>query len=270
MIIYKENNVTVFQSGMFQMNSAVVMTDDLVLVVDPGYLPREIEEIRQYVYRVKENRPIYLFFTHSDYDHIAGYGAFPEAKTIASKEFVESPLKEAQMKDLIKYDDDFYLTRPYKLTYPEIDLVIDSHGQKVTFGGTSLTFYHAFGHNNDGLVAVIEPLNIVIAGDYLSDIEFPFVYYRFDEYEKTLSTFQKLVHEKTNFILIPGHGSVADEQSEIQKRIDDSIEYLQLIKENTGMETFHEFVKEKDYHFLTNLHQRHLDNVKVWSKKSLD
>lgn len=38
-IIYRDPNVTVFQSVLFQTNTTVVQTNDLVLVVDPGWLP---------------------------------------------------------------------------------------------------------------------------------------------------------------------------------------------------------------------------------------
>jgi hydroxyacylglutathione hydrolase len=264
MIIYKTKNVSVFQSGMFQLNSTVVRTEDMVFVVDPGYLPDEIDEIRLHVENIKGKRPVYLFFTHSDYDHIVGFGAFPGAKTIASKEFVESPLQESQIEDLIKYDDEFYISRPYPVEYPKIDHVIESDGQQLVIGDTVLSFYQALGHNNDGLLAVVGSLNLLIAGDYLSDIEFPFVYYRYYEYEKTLKTFQRLVNENLNFVLIPGHGSVTEETSEIQNRIDDSNEYLQLVKDGLSEVRFNEFLQEKNYRFLSIFRKRHRDNLEVW------
>jgi hydroxyacylglutathione hydrolase len=266
MIIYQKSNVTVFQSGLFQLNTTVAVTDDLVLVVDPGYLPQEVEAIKQYVDDIKGNRQVYLFFTHSDFDHIVGYGAFQEAITIASKEFVENPLKESQLRDVIKFDDEFYLSRPYGVEYPVIDHAIQRDGEKLTIGETEITFYHAFGHNNDGLIAVVEPLDIVIAGDYLSDIEFPFVYHSFAEYHKTLNTFKRLFTENRPLILITSHGSVTVDSDEIQKRIADSEEYLQLVTNSSSEEEFNQFVAEKGYSFLTNLKLRHLDNIRLFKK----
>ena len=267
MIIYKTKNITVFQSGLFQLNSTVVSTEDMVLVVDPGYLPHEIDEIRLHVENIKGKRPVYLFFTHSDYDHIAGFGAFPDAKTVASKQFVESPLQSKQMEDLIKYDDEFYISRPYTLEYPEINYVIESDGQQLAIGETVLTFYHAFGHNNDGLLAVVDSLNLLIAGDYLSDIEFPFVYYSYHEYYKTLETLQRLIIENQDQVLITSHGSVTEETEEFQKRVDDSLEYLQLLENEQDEEKFYEFLANKDYRFLTIFKQRHQDNLKVWREE---
>lgn len=264
MITYQSENVIVFQSGMFQLNSTVVVTKDLVLVVDPGYLSREVEEIRQYVNTIKGDRPVYLFFTHSDFDHIVGYGAFPEAKTIASKEFVESPLREAQLNDVIHYDDEFYIVRPYPVEYPDIDHIIQTDGEAITVGETTITFYHAFGHNNDGLMAVVESLDLLIAGDYLSDIEFPFVYYSFNEYKKTLNTLKSITDAKKTLTLITSHGSATNDQREILKRIDDSEEYLAIVENDLNIEVFEEFLNAKNYCFKTAFIRRHSDNIKVF------
>ncbi len=266
MLIFKNENIAVFQSALFQMNSAVITTADLVLVADPGYLPKEIEAIRTFVDKVKGDKPVFLFFTHSDFDHIVGFGAFPDAKTIASREFADNPLREKQLQDLVKFDDDLYIDRPYSLRYPAIDHIIENDGDKLVFGETVFTFYHAFGHTDDGLLAVVSPLNLVIAGDYLSDLEFPFVYYSFDEYAKTLNRFRKELLNRNKVILIPGHGSVAEDKIEIIERISISEEYLQLIKEDAGDKKFSQFLEEKKYRYLTNLKNRHQENKTVWKK----
>jgi glyoxylase-like metal-dependent hydrolase (beta-lactamase superfamily II) len=251
------------------MNSAVITTDDLVLVADPGYLPAEINEIRDYVKTVKGDKPVFLFFTHSDFDHIVGFSAFPDAKTIASSEFVETPIRDKQLQDIIRFDDDLYINRPYKLVYPVIDHVIEYDGERLELGKTSITFHHAFGHTDDGLFAVIEPLNAVIAGDYLSDLEFPFVYYSYPEYEKTLTRFKALMMDRNKVTLIPGHGNTTNNRNEFMKRINDSAEYIQLIKEGAGDERYTRFLTEKKYRYVTNLKDRHLENQEVWKKQTL-
>lgn len=211
MIIFNKNNITVFQSAIFKMNTTVVVTNDLVLIVDPGYLPSEINEIQHFVENVKKRKPVYMFFTHSDFDHIVGSGAFPGAKTIASKEFVESSLKDKQLYDMKSFDEDLYIDRDYKLEYPEISHTIDFDGQEIKIGDTGIKFYHAFGHTDDGLFAVVENTNLLLAGDYLSNLEFPFVYDSFQEYERTLNSFKRVIQGNSNLLLVPGHGSVTEE-----------------------------------------------------------
>lgn len=267
MIIFKNRNITVFQSMMFQMNSTVVVTRDLVLVVDPGYLPQEVEEIRLYVNHIRGNLPVYLFFTHSDFDHIVGAGAFPEAKTIASREFAESPFKDKHLRDIQQFDDELYINRTYTINYPQIDYRIEGNGEQLIVGGTVITFYHAFGHTNDGLFALINSVNLLISGDYLSDIEFPFIYHSYVEYEKTLNAFNRLLINRERLLLIPGHGNATEEIAEIQKRINDAEDYFKQVKINAGENEFKRFLIEKNYGYLSNLNKRHQENLVIWRKQ---
>lgn len=267
MIIFKNKHTTVFQSSIFQMNSTVITTNDLILVVDPGYLPQEVDDIRNYVNRIKENRSIYLFFTHSDFDHIVGAGAFPEAKTIASRKFTVSAMKKKQLEDIKRFDDDLYINRPYRIDYPNIDFIIEGSGEQLIIGDTVITFYDAFGHTDDGLMAVVEPVKLLISGDYLSDIEFPFIYHSYQEYEKTLNTFKTALLQQGSLVLIPGHGNVADELDEIKKRIEDAEEYIKLVQREHDEEEFGLFLIEKNYHFETNLIKRHKENIAIWKEQ---
>jgi len=146
MIQYKNNQITVFQSVLYMTTSTVVATDDLVLVVDPTWLPQEVIAIRNYVESIRGNRPVYLLFTHSDFDHILGYKAIRDATTIASKEFTEHPDKENVLEQIRSFDDRYYLQRDYHLEYPTIDYIVHEDGQKLVVGKTELTFYKAPGH----------------------------------------------------------------------------------------------------------------------------
>jgi hydroxyacylglutathione hydrolase len=88
-IIYRDLNVTIFQSALFQTNSTVILTDDAVLVVDPAWLPDEVLAIQQYAESIRGRRSLFLVYTHSDYDHIIGHGAFRPDKVFATKAFAE-------------------------------------------------------------------------------------------------------------------------------------------------------------------------------------
>lgn len=80
-------NLIVFESQIYKTTSAVIQTEDCLIVVNPCLLPSEVEEIREHVLSIQGNRPIYLIMTHSDWDHIVGAGAFPEAVVIANAAF---------------------------------------------------------------------------------------------------------------------------------------------------------------------------------------
>ena len=120
MIQYQDSSLCVFESALFRTTSTVLEMPDLILVVDPTWLPEEVQAIQDFVFSKKANRPIYLLFTHSDYDHILGYGAFPEATIIATTAFNTNPGKQEILAQIRKFDDEYYIQRSYKINYPGV------------------------------------------------------------------------------------------------------------------------------------------------------
>lgn len=226
MILFQQDQLTVFQSALFQTNSAVIEGDGFVLVVDPTWLPQEVEEIARHARSIRASRALYLLFTHSDFDHILGYGAFPEATTIASQPFADNPNKERSVQAVRAWDGEYYVQRPYDIRYPETDIAAIRDGQELVLGGTRLTFYGAPGHNPDGLFTVIEPHGILLAGDYLSDIEFPYIYQSSTAYEETLGKLDVILDRHAIRVLVPGHGQVATDQGQMRERQRRSFGYI--------------------------------------------
>lgn len=97
--------IHLFQSPLFQTNAAIIETEDLLLVVDPNWLPAEVENIRRQVENIRRNRPVFLLFTHSDYDHIIACKAFENVTTIASAAFVQNKDKNKVLKQIRQFDD---------------------------------------------------------------------------------------------------------------------------------------------------------------------
>lgn len=228
MFKWKNCGVTLFQSDLYETNSLVVETADCVLVVDPCWLPREVEEIRQYVENILDGRRLLLLFTHSDYDHIIGYGAFREAEVIASRAFAGKSEEEqkAIIEDLRTFDDNYYLRRPYETIYPAVDHIIEEDGQTLVFEDMILTCYAAPGHTDDGMFTIVKPLGLFIAGDYLSDVEFPYIYDSSRSYEQTLGKLEPILAGHTVNLLVPGHGGTADSHFEILRRKAAGLAYI--------------------------------------------
>ncbi|TVY08928.1 MBL fold metallo-hydrolase [Paenibacillus cremeus] len=272
---FTNEHIAVYQSRLYLMNSAVIQTDDLVLVTDPGYLPDEVSELRGYVDCIRGERPLYVLYTHSDFDHIAGYGAFPDAIHLAGEAFAERTDRAAAVREVMRYDDEYYIDRPYAIDYPRADVVCRA-GETLKVGGTTLSFYDAGGHNPDGILTVVQPLGILIAGDYLSDIEFPFVYHSFAEYRSTLRTLEALAAAAGDTVrlqlLLPGHGSVTEDGAELQKRIRDSHAYLELVEAEAASESgergaFDAFLDTQGYRFRLCMGRRHEDNLMVFKQE---
>jgi hydroxyacylglutathione hydrolase len=256
--------MVIFQSTLYQTNSTVIMTDDVVMVVDPAYFPHEVIEIRDFVESVKGKRPVFLVFTHSDFDHIVGAGAFKADKIFASQAFAESTKKEQIIEQIHTYDHQYYITRNHPVTYPEADFAVLRDSVQYRVGQTRLTFYLTPGHTEDSMMLVVWQLGLCIAGDYLCSLEFPFIEHSSVEYLKTLEKLP-LIHDHNWFTrLVPGHGEPSIGMSDWLRRRTEALAYIYALRESvaTGT-TFDEDPLWVRYRFPLSQRQYHLNNIKL-------
>ncbi|TFE19594.1 MBL fold metallo-hydrolase [Cohnella luojiensis] len=271
MIQYTDGHVTIFQSALFQTTSTVIELDDFILIVDPACLPNEIRDIQSHVMSIKGNKQCYLLFTHGDYDHIIGYNAFPGAKTIGSLEMQNHPKKEHKVHLIREFDAAYYITREYEVEFPAIDIVIEQDAQQITIGSTTLTFYKAPGHTQDGLFTIVDAMGVFLAGDYLSDFELPFIYHSAKAYEQTLNKVKTILTDHPIRMLIPGHGQHTASPIEMVERITMALDYLERLKNAviSGDEmTINEL--EAEFRFLSpSTVDCHRENVRIMQREYL-
>ena len=267
-IIYQDKKVHVFQSALFQTNSTVLETEDMILVVDPNWLPNEIAEIRDHTEGVskKKQKPVWLLFTHSDYDHIIGYHAFSDlaAGVIASQHFVENLGKVAILEQIKQFDDEYYIARNYPIAYPSVTYEVKNDGQVLEIGQTKLTFFHAQGHNPDGIFTVVN--NTFIAGDYLCDVEFPYIYFNSFAYEDTLNKIEPIVEQFDIQLFINGHGNPTTDKKEISRRIGEAYEYIWNVRESIKASKyfdFDKFIVAKGFQFPRIMRRFHEGNLNL-------
>lgn len=265
MIQFQNEHMTVFQSVLYQTTSAVVQTADLVLVVDPNWLPSEIEQIRSYVDQIQGGRELYLLFTHGDFDHIIGYRAFPDAKVIGSKGLNEHPQKAYKLELIRDFDAKHYVERKYPIEFPEPDIIVSDNEQQLKVGATTLTFYRAPGHTADGLFTCVEPLGILVAGDYLSDFELPFIYDSAKAYQQTLLTAKRIFEQYAIKALVPGHGRVATDPDEMRRRLHLAEDHLnRLIQAVTESDEAAVAALGQEHAFPSSFTQEcHAENVRI-------
>lgn len=243
--------MTVFQSALYKTTSAVIKTNHTMILTDPTWLPEEVEMIKQHVYEQIGDRDLHIIYTHSDFDHIIGAGAFPEAKVIASEEFHSNPYKQEIVQQNVDFDQKYYLSRNYNHIYPSVDHLITQDGQKLELGDISLTFYKAPGHTNDSLFTVVEPYGVFLSGDYLSDVEFPFIFSGYQDYVATIEKARSIFEIHDVFIQVPGHGNTTDNPLELKNRLETSKWYLEnllsedesIVNELSKTYTFYEGMK---------------------------
>lgn len=228
---YQDQHLTVFESGLYRTTTTVISTPKFNLLVDPNWLPGEIKVIQEYLASLGD-KPLILLFTHSDYDHILGYRAFKAHLVIASQAFVNSPDKEKNLQLIRDFDDKYYIKRDYPIAYPHVDIVIREDGQDLTLGDCRFSFYLAPGHTADGLFTVVEPYGYFIAGDYLCNVEFPFIYDSSAAYLNTLRKADVILEKHRIERMIPGHGDLALDAAEVKRRVVVSASYVQELRES--------------------------------------
>ncbi|PPK85689.1 glyoxylase-like metal-dependent hydrolase (beta-lactamase superfamily II) [Neolewinella xylanilytica] len=223
-------DLIIFESALFRTVTTLVVGTDYLLLVDPNWLPEEIERIRAAVDRRKGDRACYLLFTHSDYDHIIGYGRFPDFTVIASQALRNQPKREDILSEIHGFDDQYYIERDYPISYPTVDLVVDKRVWTTRLGQDTYAFYQAPGHNDDGLIALNQDRGLLIVGDYLCDVEFPYVYDSVARYRRTLDTLDELLHGEDIRLLISGHGDHTDSRQQMGRRLYDARHYLDALE----------------------------------------
>ena len=255
-------HLTVFQSALFQTTTTVIHTDDHLLLVDPNWLPQEVEHIAAFVAEHGAGKPNYLLFTHSDYDHIIGYGRFPDCTTLASLSFTRHPRAAAQLKQATDWDDANYVLRDYPVVYPSIDDPIAGDGTRRTLGTDDYEFYQAPGHNYDGLLTWNRSRGVLIVGDYLSNVEFPYVYESFRAYRATLAKLETILATGEVRALVSGHGDPTTDPAEMRHRLAESREYLDELETAVRAGVDYDFQKIRDrYAFPVIMQDFHDKNV---------
>ncbi|MDX2134866.1 MAG: MBL fold metallo-hydrolase [Saprospiraceae bacterium] len=267
-ILFRDPNVTVLQSALFRMNTTVVHTDDVVMVFDPGILPEEIRAIQQLVEEKRGDKPLYLLFTHSDFDHILGFRAFSPNRVFMTEAMANHPRKEELLEEALTFDEQYYLQRNYQVEYPVGNFLVYQDGVQFRVGQTKMSIYLMPGHTIDSMMVIIWQLGLLIAGDYLSDLEFPIITDSSMAYEATLLKLNT-IHDKNWFTrVVPGHGSMVFDMDGWMNRQQQGLAYLYALRESisTGV-PFDEDSLWSRYPNQRGLQHYHHDNMALMRRE---
>ncbi len=264
-IQYSDDHITVFESALYRTTSTLVAIHETLLIVDPNWLPEEIKCIKDYIERHYKSHKQYLLFTHSDYDHIIGYGVFPDAEVIASDAFAQNKDKDKILNQITIFDNTYYIERTYPIVYPEVHHLISHDETTLNIGVFEMVFYLAPGHCTDAMFIIIPTIGCWIAGDYLSNIEIPLIDHDFLSYQTTLNKAAQIFEKYPVHKLITGHGDIALNRQEIQTRINNDIQYLNLSykcqNEEINDEIRNHILKYSRNPFMLQSHQQNVLNL---------
>lgn len=255
------HNIFVYQSNFWQTNSIVIVDEAAVIVIDPCYFPVEIRVIADFVNRKKSFNK-YILFTHSDFDHIIGYQFFKNVKLVGHSGIALCDVK-SQIAQLREVDLANKVIRNPDFCFPALDVTF-SVEHTVNMRDDNLFLFHAPGHTYDSVFTVSEKNRTLFAGDYLSDIDFPFICFSAENYAETLLMAEKLINQFEIEYLIPGHGAVEAGKNKILDRVFWDQEYIaglsRQIREmlNNGFEEAEIINRLQDFKYKSRLIEKDL------------
>ncbi len=221
-----EIQVVVKSSGIWQMTSTVIVSGHSCLVVDPGYFPRELEEIAR---SIPDGTTVEaLVLTHSHWDHVIGHGMFPDVPVYVSPVLARSvaengELAKKTMAEAREFDARWYIERPWGYGWPGEVRGLDDEGW-FNVGDLDLQTFILPGHAPDCLA--IRAGNHLLVGDYLSPCEIPFVE-DVAAYRRTLKRLLVMMEAGAD-VVIPGHGSALS-AAEAHRIAREDLRYLNAI-----------------------------------------
>jgi hydroxyacylglutathione hydrolase len=250
-----------FQSSLYQTNSALVITGDSVIAVDANWLPAEVEKIAYAFENYAKARESYAIYTHSDYDHIIAHGRLNPQKVICSALFLSSARKAKAIGDALDFDEKHYLQRNYTISFPSPDWAINADSTTLHIGNEIIIFYLSPGHTSDGIFTIFAKSGLFFAGDYFSDIEIPIIEDDIEKYRHSILKAREIIKKHDIKILIPGHGSIAKNQGEMLHRVDLALEYLDILTGRSA-KSIDLFLSQLPFS-AANL-EYHKENLKRW------
>jgi glyoxylase-like metal-dependent hydrolase (beta-lactamase superfamily II) len=218
----------VLTSRMWQTNAVALRAGEEAMLIDSPYFPDELELLPE-VLTQAGFEPDALIATHADFDHLLGRLAFPSIALgvgeLTAQRLAASP--GAVQRELRDADGEFYVVRPRPLSLGAVQTL--PVPASVELGEEELELHPAEGHTSDG-VAILAPwCEVLVCGDYLSDVEIPTLNEggSIEAYRATLARLAPLVERVQT--VVPGHGSPLGRDA-AARILDEDVAYLDALE----------------------------------------
>ncbi len=222
------DNILMGQSDVFSTNIGIIVNENKCILIDPGVLPCDLDEIEKTV-----NRGDYtidaIIITHSHWDHLLGVERFPGVEVIAHENYLNATkgkYKSFIIDQIDAWEKKHGIVRNNTFLLPEPGTTFNN-SLRLQLGNLSFKLIYTPGHSEDQLVIYIPKRNFLWAGDMLSDVEIPYIMNSLYSYKNTLERIASFKVDK----LVPGHGNPAITEEEIKNRIEMDLEYLMNLED---------------------------------------
>ena len=192
------------------------------LLVDPGIAIWEIEEVT-----AAHRDPVtQVLLTHADWDHVLGLPALPDAEVTASRAAAARIASGEARTGVLTGTREFYVEFG-DLDLLRVDRAVDPPAE-VAIGPWHAIIRAGPGHTDDGLITSLPEQRLLIAGDYLSELELPAAYHSVPEYRDTLHTLIGVIERERPQFVVVGHGAphTAERALEIA---DEDLDYVEAV-----------------------------------------
>ncbi len=208
-VLALHRDVVVATSVKWQTSCTLLHAGDETFVVDSPVYQEELDGIGQLLTQMGWGLSG-LLATHADFDHLLARLVFPDAplgiaETTAARLRAEPGVAARRLREL---DEDDYVQRPRPLSLGNVQ-ALPVPG-RLDVGDHVLELLPADGHTHDGMAIWIGWAKVLVAGDYLSPIELPWLSEQGSRsaYLATLGRLKPYV-EQADWV-VPGHGAPVD------------------------------------------------------------
>jgi glyoxylase-like metal-dependent hydrolase (beta-lactamase superfamily II) len=202
-------DVIVVTSRFWQTTCTLVRSGSEAFCIDSPVLPDELELLPA-VAAQAEFPVVGCLATHADWDHLLGRYAFGDAPLGVAESTAARLRNEpgVAQRELREFDDEHYVERPAPLVLsgPQ-SLPVPGH---CGVGERELELHPTEGHTVDGMAILIPWASVLVAGDYVSPVEIPWISESgsASAYLATLARLEPLIERVEH--VVPGHGTVLD------------------------------------------------------------
>jgi glyoxylase-like metal-dependent hydrolase (beta-lactamase superfamily II) len=188
-----------FEAALWSTTSLLVSAEGESLVVDPAISADEVADIARRALEL--GAPVRnVLITHGDWDHVCGIAGFGDAVAVMGEQTAERVLSRDPA--VLGQAAEHYGLKIAGL--PRVDRTF-SRGSAIALGPFGVETFPLVGHTDDGTGFRIRDEGLLIVGDHLSPVEFPFAKspaaYRF-----TLAGLIETLRTDPPEAVIPGHG----------------------------------------------------------------
>jgi hydroxyacylglutathione hydrolase len=188
-------------SALWETSAVLLIDGDRAVAIDPCISQDEIDAIGARA-AAEGARVVAVLATHADWDHVAGIASFPGAEAAMGPAAAAKVASGRALADMRSEGG------PLGLEWhgePRCDRILRP-GRCEQVGPFALETLPLPGHTDCGLGYRIRAPDLLVVGDYLSPIEYPYVYFSTAAYRGALAALIDLLDHDPPASVIPGHG----------------------------------------------------------------